>query len=83
MISYPISSDLHKKISLQCYQLYNLPCFRSSHWKCAGRKGVLRNFPKSTGKHLWQRLFFNEVAGLRRLLLIFLFSLEDFLFIST
>ena len=27
------------------------------------RKGVLRNFTKLTGKHLWQRLFFNKVAG--------------------
>ena len=29
------------------------------------RKGVLRNFAKFTGKHLWQSLFFNKVAGLR------------------
>ena len=28
------------------------------------RKGVFRNFPKFTGKHLYQRLFFNKVAGL-------------------
>ena len=28
-------------------------------------KAVLRNFTKSTGKHLRQRLFFNKVAGLR------------------
>ena len=27
------------------------------------KKGVLRNLAKSTGKHLWQRLFFNKVAG--------------------
>ena len=26
-------------------------------------KGVLRNFAKSTGKHLCQSLFFNKVAG--------------------
>ena len=29
------------------------------------KKGVLRNFTKFTGKHLCQRLFFNNVAGLR------------------
>ena len=28
-------------------------------------KGVLRNFKKLTGKHLYQSLFFNKVAGLR------------------
>ena len=26
--------------------------------------GVLRNLTKFTGKHLWQSLFFNKVAGL-------------------
>ena len=29
------------------------------------QKGVLRNFTKLTGKHLYQSLFFNKVAGLR------------------
>ena len=29
------------------------------------KKSVPRNFPKFTGKHLCQRLFFNKVAGLR------------------
>ena len=28
--------------------------FRSSHCRCSVRKGVLRNFAKSTGKHLWE-----------------------------
>ena len=32
--------------------------------KCSVKK-VLRNFTKSTGKHLWQWLFFNKVACLR------------------
>ena len=27
------------------------------------KKGVLRNFSKFTGKHLYQSLFFNKVAG--------------------
>ena len=29
------------------------------------KTGVLKNFAKFTGKHLWQSLFFNKVAGLR------------------
>ena len=29
------------------------------------KKGVLRYFAKSTGKHLCQNLFFNKVAGRR------------------
>ena len=37
---------------------------RSSHRSCSVRKDVLRNFAKSTGKHLCQGLFFNKVAGL-------------------
>ena len=39
---------------------------RSSHRRYFVRKGVLRNFPKFTGKYLYQSLFFNKVAGLRR-----------------
>ena len=63
MITYPTSSNLCKKISLQCYRLYNFPSFRGSHWRCSVRKGVLGNFAKFAGKHLWQSLFFNKVAG--------------------
>ena len=29
------------------------------------KKGVLKNFTKCTGKHLYQSLLFNKVAGLR------------------
>ena len=36
---------------------------RSSHRRCSVRKGVVRNFPKFTGKHMCQSLFFNKVAG--------------------
>ena len=36
------------------YQLINIS--RSSHWRCSVRKGVLRNFTKSTGKHLCESL---------------------------
>ena len=38
---------------------------RSSHRWYSVRKGVLRNFAKSTKKHQCQSLFFNKVAGLR------------------
>ena len=30
-----------------------LQIFRSSHRRCSVRKGVLRNFTKFTGKHLY------------------------------
>ena len=63
MITYPISSNLCKKSSLQCYWLYNFPSFRSSYWKCSVRKGVPGNFAKLTGKHPGQSLFFNKVEG--------------------
>ena len=52
MITYPISSNFCEKISLQCYQLYNFPSFRSSYWRSSVRTGVLRNFAKFTGKLL-------------------------------
>ena len=31
--------------------------FRSSHWRCSVRKGVIRNFAKFTGKYMCQSLF--------------------------
>ena len=37
----------------------------SSNWRCSLKKGVLKNFAKSTGKHQCQILFFNKDAGLR------------------
>ena len=43
----------------------NINFYRSSHPEVFCKKGVLRNFPKFTGKHLRQSLFFNKVAGLR------------------
>ena len=63
MMTYPISSNLCTKISLHCYWLHNFPSFSSNHGRCSVRKGALRNFAKFTGKHLWQSLFFNKVAG--------------------
>ena len=38
--------------------------FRSSLPEVFCKKGVLRNFAKFKGKHLYQRLLFNKVAGL-------------------
>ena len=38
---------------------------RSSRLEVFCRKGDLRNFEKFKGKHLYQSLFFNKVAGLR------------------
>ena len=35
------------------------------------KNGVLKNFRKFTGKHLYQRLFFNKVAGLSFFLVSF------------
>ena len=85
MITYPISSNLCKKIYLQCYRLYNFSFFRSSHWRCSVRKDVLQNFAKFTGKHLWQSLFFNKVTGWSDCFPSFLCLLLKFLayFIST
>ena len=60
MITYPISSNLCKKCSLQCYQIYNFPSFSSSNWKSSVKKFVLGNFAKFTGKHLWQSLFLGD-----------------------
>ena len=54
--------------------VFRLSCFhcivRSSQRSCSVSKGVLRNFAKFTGKHLFQSLYFNKVAGLRRVTLL-------------
>ena len=39
--------------------------YRSSRPEVFCEKGVLKNFAKFIGKHLWQNLFFNKVAGLQ------------------
>ena len=38
---------------------------RSSHRRCSGKKCILRNFAKFTGKDLCLGLFFHKVADLR------------------
>ena len=40
---------------------------KTSHRNCSMKKSVIKNFTKFTGKHLYQSLFFNNVAGLRQL----------------
>ena len=42
-----------------------LVCSRRSRPRVFCKRGVLRNFPKFTGKHRCQRTFFNKVADLR------------------
>ena len=49
---------------------------RSSRQEVFCKKGALRNFSKSTGKHMCQSLFFNKIAGLRPETLAQVFSCE-------
>ena len=58
MITYPISSNLCKKISLQCYWLYDFPSFRSSHWRYSVTKGVLRNFAEISQENTYGKVSF-------------------------
>ena len=46
-------------------QRYGSECWnsRSNHRRCSVKTGVLRNFAKFTGKHLFQSPFFNKVAA--------------------
>ena len=37
---------------------------------CSVKKSVLKIFPKFTGKHLYQSIFFNKVPGLRPAVLL-------------
>ena len=65
-------------LKLECNCLsQNLWIYRSSRPEVFCRKGVLRNFAKFTGKHLWKSLFFNKVAGLRPLLLLTLLKRDS------
>ena len=54
---YIQSETLYQKDIRQCR------IHRSSNRRYSVKKGVLRNFKKFTGKQLYQRLFFNKVAG--------------------
>ena len=68
-------TDLHNRETL-FYNIHKVQTVtpkltkdESSHQRCSVRKSALRIFAKFTGKHLCRSLFFNKVAGLRRLLL--------------
>ena len=53
-------------IALLLILLLVVCCFyRSSHWRCSVREGVLRDFTKFTKKHLRRSLSFNKVASVR------------------
>ena len=49
---------------------YIISIARSNHRSCSIKKDVLKNFSKFTGKHPYQSLFFNKVAGLRPAILL-------------
>ena len=57
------------KIIFGCVIIQKLD-FQNWFYLCINQIGVLRNFAKFTGKHLFQNLFFNKVAGLRPATLI-------------
>ena len=69
--SFPVNFLLVSKTSLR----YVLKMSEAVDQRCSVKKGVLENFTKFTGKHLWQSLFFKKVENfsfiedLRRLLL--------------
>ena len=65
-LTRPIWTKWIKQINYRCLTKWkNIIIYRSSHWRCSIKKCVLKNFAKFTGKHLHQRLFFNNAAGLR------------------
>ena len=67
-MQYKINLHVHSKL-IDSIMFDGSAQYRSSCPEMLCKKGVLRNFTKFTGKHLCQSLFFNKVAGLRRLLL--------------
>ena len=63
--AYNYSQNILRLTSVPCIAVFLWIICRGSHRRCSLRKGVLRNFAKFTGNHLYQSLFFNKVAGLR------------------
>ena len=59
---YDTAMHYFKKISIG---IDTFGITRSSHRRCSLKKGVLRDFTKSTGKHQCQGLFFNKATDLR------------------
>ena len=68
ILKQPSIIDLSKQLQHLVDQLLRLPekpIFRISRPELFFEKGVLKNFPKITGKHLCWSLDFNQVAGLQ------------------
>ena len=65
---YEIKSSEYKHNAKAVYRaMFSLSLKKATEavaWKCSVKKGVLRNFAKFTGKHLYQSLFFNKVDSL-------------------
>ena len=57
-------------IATTLHDILNKKDTRNSHQRCSIKKGVLRNFTKFTGEHVWQSLFSNKVAGHRPVTLL-------------
>ena len=54
-----------KHLFTYCLSLLHTYYIEAATRRFLWKEGVLKNFTKFTGKHLWQSLFFNKVAGLR------------------
>ena len=66
----PITSNITlvpRKSSIPLRQFQSEDSLNTCRSEVFFRKGVFKNFAKSTGKHLCQNLYFNKVAGLRSL----------------
>ena len=61
-LSHPLTLDDQYFFKLCKDHLINV---RSSRPEVLLKTGIIKNFAEFTGKHLWQSLFFKNVAGLR------------------
>ena len=75
-----IPSFFHRRLIWEELFSGYLLLWRSSLPEVFCEKGVVRKFTKFTEKHLCQRLFFNKVAGLKRLWHRFFVSKNTFLY---
>ena len=63
-----LNTPLSHKLSIYHYNTdvcKDASDYRSSRPKVFSKKGVLRNFAKFTGKHLYHSFFFKKVVSLR------------------
>ena len=65
LLIFPFLVLVYLPVELFCPLVVLLCPFRKQPPQVFYKKAVLKNFTKFTGKHLWQNLFFNKVAGLR------------------